>query len=158
MKNKKGFTLIELMVVVSIIGILASIALPSYQIYLQRAEVVEALSMASTIKEKITDYYVEQLDFPLDNDAAGVPAPALLMGNRITSVVVGSGAIHITFGHKASTLLQGKVLSFRPAQVIGSPASPIAWLCGFDEAVPGMQAVGENKTTLTAEFLPSSCR
>lgn len=68
------------------------------------------------------------------------------------------GAIHVTMGHEASHALQGKVLSFRPAVVEGSPISPIAWLCGFDEAVPGMRAVGENKTDLSPEFLPRACR
>ena len=154
----KGFTLIELMVVVAIIGVLSSIALPAYKVYVQRSEVVEALSMASTIRENVTHYYVEQLDFPIDNRTAGVPEAHFLIGNRITSVVVESGAIHVTMGNKASKLLHGKVLTFRPATVIGSPQSPIAWLCGYDEPVTGMQAIGSNKTDLDDEFLPSACR
>ncbi len=158
MNNIKGFTLIELMIVVAIIGILASVALPAYQVYVQRSEVVEALSMAGTIRENVTNYYVEELEFPTNNQSAGVPEANFLIGNRITGVVVESGAIHVTMGNKASAPLQGKVLSFRPATVIGSPASPIAWLCGYDEPVNGMQAIGSNKTDLEKEFLPSACR
>ncbi|EAR09008.1 pilin [Reinekea blandensis] len=158
MNGIKGFTLIELMIVVAIIGVLASVALPAYQVYVQRSEVVEALSMAATIRENVTNYYVEELEFPTDNETAGVPAANFLIGNRITGVVVESGAIHVTLGNKASAPLQGKVLSFRPAAVVGSPASPIAWLCGYDEPVNGMQAVGTNKTDLEKEFLPAACR
>lgn len=146
------------MVLVAIIGILASAALPAYQVYVQRSEMVEALSMANTIRENVTHYYVEKLSFPADNDMAGVPAPHHLIGNRITQVVVDEGAIHIALGNKASGPLQGKTLTFRPAVVVDSPWSPISWLCGYDSPVSGMTAVGENKTDLEKEFLPAAFR
>jgi type IV pilus assembly protein PilA len=131
--------------------------MPQYQAYLQKSEVVEVLSLSVTVKDKVTQYYNENLEFPVDNQTAGLPLSKHLIGNRVTGVVVESGAIHVTMGNKASKPLQGKVLSFRPAVVIGSPTSPISWLCGNDKPVPGMQAVGENKTTLGREFRPSSC-
>ena len=102
MKNIQGFTLIELMVVVSIIGILATVALPRYQVYIHRSEMVEALSMASTIRENITSYYVETQSFPTNNKETGIPQAQFLIGNRITGVVVENGAIHISLGNKAS--------------------------------------------------------
>lgn len=63
----------------------------------------------------------------------------------------------MTMGNKVSTPLQGKILTFRPAVVVGSPKSPIAWLCGYDVPVEAMAAVGENLTDIDAEFLPRDC-
>tara|TARA_B110000046_G_scaffold33198_1_gene35722 strand:+ start:326 stop:799 length:474 start_codon:yes stop_codon:yes gene_type:complete len=155
--KSKGFTLIELMVVISIIGILAAVALPQYSKYMQRAELVDPLAMAAVIREDVTVYYLENRRFPTSNEQAGVPASKFLIGNRVTGITIDNGAIHISLGNKASQPLQNTVLTFRPAVVTGSPTSPIAWLCGFDEPVNGMQVVGENKTTVPKEILPSAC-
>ena len=67
--KKSGFTLLELMIVIAIIGVLASVALPSYQVYIQRAELVEALSLSSSARNEITQYYKEKMSFPTDNNS-----------------------------------------------------------------------------------------
>ncbi|MGY6519348.1 MAG: pilin [Lysobacteraceae bacterium] len=158
MNRNSGFTLIELMIVVTIIGVLASISLPAYQVYVQRAEVVEAMSLGDFARNHVTRFHRDTGRFPADNAEAGLPEPAQLLGNRVTGIEVVDGAVHVTFGFKASSGLQDRVLSFRPALVEGSPASPIAWLCGTDKPVPGMRAQGEDRTDVPLPMLPGSCR
>src|ERR1700744_1384680 len=101
-KVQKGFTLIELMIVVAIIGILASIAIPAYQDYTIRAQVTEAFSLASEIKGPIQEYRKRRAKLAADNAAAGVPEPDKLIGNYVTRVEVVQGAINVTFGNFAN--------------------------------------------------------
>ncbi len=154
----KGFTLIELMIVVSIIGILASVALPSYQVYTARAKVAEAISLAQELQPSIKDFYKERLSFPKDNQHAGVPKAKFLIGNYVKSIQIEKGAIHVLLGNNVPEPMQGKTLSLRPIVVVGSPSSPISWVCGKASAPEGMQAVGDDKTDLDNEYLPGPCR
>ncbi|MFD2231458.1 pilin [Alkalimarinus sediminis] len=156
--NERGFTLIELMIVVSIIGILAAVAIPSYQTYVTRAQVSEALVIADELKTSIKDYYKFKGLFPRDNAQAGIPMPNQLIGNYVSSIELSEGAFHITMGNKVNINLKDKVLTLRPVVVAGSPASPFSWLCGYSQAVSGMTAMGDNRTDIEKAFLPAACR
>ena len=159
MKRKViGFTLIELMIVIAIIGILSTMAIPTYQDYIIRGQIAEANKMVEGVKQSVTEYYSSHHKFPADNHSAGVPDPRHMIGNYVTSVMVENGAIHITLGNRINALAKGKVLSWRPASVDGNRTSPIAWLCGFAQPVTGMSSPSENKTTLPGTYLDPSCR
>jgi len=153
-----GFTLIELMIVVAIIGILAGIAIPAYQTYTIRAQVSEAFSLASELKGAIQEYRKERGTLPADNAAAGVPQPDKLIGNYVTRVEVNQGSINVTFGNFVNKNIAGQIVTLQPIVVKGSPASPMSWRCGYRGVPSGMEAVGENRTNVDAKFLPSSCR
>ena len=157
MKNE-GFTLIELMIVVAIIGILAAIAIPAYQDYTIRAQVSEAFSITSELKFDIKDYYKDRGVFPASNEAAGAPPADKLIGNYVSGVEISDGAMHIEFGNYVNTAVAGKILSLRPAVVDGSPASPYSWSCGYRPPPEGMSSIGEDRTNVDKKYLPSVCR
>lgn len=154
----RGFTLIELMIVVAIIGILAGIALPAYQQYTIRAQVVEAFSLASELKGAIQEHRKEHGRMPKNNASAGLPDAKLLIGNYVTRVEVIDGAIHVEFGNFANAAISGKIVTLQPLVVEGSPASPMSWRCGYRGIPQGMTTTGENRTDLERTFLPSTCR
>jgi len=160
MTNKidKGFTLIELMVVVAIIGILASISLPPYQNYISRSKIAEALTLTASLKKRSVEFYEYTGRFPASNEEAGVPAPDKLLGNYVSGVEITDGAIHITMGNKAGPQLDSKVLTLRPITVIDSPESPTSWLCGIAKPPQGMEPVGEDRTNVEGMLLPQACR
>ncbi|HFB0448837.1 TPA: pilin, partial [Neisseria gonorrhoeae] len=91
---QKGFTLIELMIVIAIVGILAAVALPAYQDYTARAQVSEAILLAEGQKSAVTEYYLNNGEWPKDNDSAGVASsPTDIKGKYVKSVTVAKGVV-----------------------------------------------------------------
>lgn len=156
--KQNGFTLIELMVVIAVISILVTLAIPAYQDYTIRAQVAESFTIVNELKPSIRDYYTDRGKFPENNLEAGVPAPEHLLGNYISQVEVVDGAIHVQLGNYINTHVAGQTFSIRPIFVTANPTSPISWVCGGREAPDGMTAAGENRTDIVARHLPSTCR
>lgn len=154
----RGFTLIDIMIAVVIIGILAMTAIPSLQIKFTRDQLVEALPLADLAKAPVLATRSAGLPLPSDNEAAGLPPAHKIVSNLVSSVAVEHGAIHVTFGNKAYPVLKGKVLSYRPAVVPDAPIVPLEWVCGY-AAPPGEMTVqGINRTSVDVKYLPGSCR
>lgn len=157
-KRQIGFTAVEMLAVLAVIGILAAMAIPSYQSKIVREQILAAIPLAETAKEPISAYRKATMAFPDDNKEAGLPDADKIVSNQISSLVVESGAIHMTFGNNAHGLLKNKILSIRPAIVEDSPIVPIAWVCG-NAAVPNKMVVkGNNKTNIPAAYLPFGCK
>lgn len=139
---QQGFTLIELMIVVAIIGILAAVAIPAYQDYTARAQMSEAMTLASGGKTAVADTYQSTGTFPADNTAAGLASPGTLInGKYVNQVVVAAGVITATMRAAAPVVnsVRGTTLTLTPRDTSGA----IAWSC---------------TSSANNKYLPSGCR
>ncbi|EMT6479606.1 pilin, partial [Neisseria gonorrhoeae] len=124
---QKGFTLIELMIVIAIVGILAAVALPAYQDYTARAQVSEAILLAEGQKSAVTEYYLNNGEWPEDNDKAGVASSDKIKGKYVKQVEVKNGVVTAEMASSnVNKEIQGKKLSLWARRQDGS----VKWFCG----------------------------
>jgi type IV pilus assembly protein PilA len=170
-KAQRGFTLIELMIVIAIIGILAAIAIPAYQNYLIRSQVTEGLSLADGYKTAVSEFYAQYGAFPSGISAGGlaptagtttcggsIAAPATSSAGKYSTVTVGAcGQIQITYGLASNAkLIANPKLDITPG---GDINGDIIWVCG-KSAVPASAtnpAPAADTSSVLAQYLPSAC-
>nr|WP_101132177.1 pilin [Neisseria meningitidis] len=155
---QKGFTLIELMIVIAIVGILAAVALPAYQDYTARAQVSEAILLAEGQKSAVTEYYLNHGKWPGNNTSAGVATSSKIKGKYVKEVEVKNGVVTATMlSSGVNKEIKGKKLSLWAKRQDGS----VKWFCGQPverntDDDDDVAADGNDK--IDTKHLPSTCR
>ncbi|HEZ0608683.1 TPA: pilin [Neisseria meningitidis] len=157
---QKGFTLIELMIVIAIVGILAAVALPAYQDYTARAQVSEAILLAEGQKSAVTEYYLNHGIWPKNNTSAGVATSADIKGKYVEKVEVKNGVVTAQMASSnVNKEIQGKKLSLWAKRQDGS----VKWFCGQPvtrtaaDSDDVAAANGKTADNINTKHLPSTC-
>ena len=167
-KPQPGFTLVELLIAIAIVGVLAAIAIPAYTEYTVRSQVAEGLSLATTAKNAVSEFYTQNGAVPANRDAVGLSSTATdTSGKYVRSVSIMNGRVDIAFGNDANRIINGRTLTLTPYESIDHA---IVWRCGLATAPADNVLLGTGGAIVTeyfegtlaqldgGKYLPGSCR
>ncbi len=140
--RQRGFTLIELMIVMAIIGILAAIAIPAYLDYTVRTQIAEGINLTTGAKTAVSEYYLDRGVFPTNNTQAGIAPPSNISGKYVDSVTVADDVITVEYGNDANGQINGDTITLTADS---STDGSLKWDCA-------------NGGAIREEHLPRSCR
>ena len=155
-----GFSLLELVVVMAIIAILATLAMPLFLSKVPREQIEESMPLILSVTAKVEAYYNKSLAqkmpaLPSNNEVAEAGLAESYAGLFVESITIVDGAVNVKFRPTANGKVAGKVVSWRP--VVKAPNGLIQWICGYKVAPTDMQTGGTNATNVTRDALPLKC-
>ena len=141
-KVQQGFTLIELMIVVAIVGILAAVAVPMYLDYTVRSQIAEGLNLSTSAKVAVTEFFQDRGVFPTNNTAAGVEAATDIQGKYVSSITVADDVITVQYGNEVNAQVFGETITLTADT---TSAGSVKWVCASGGVIQD-------------KHLPAACR